>query len=105
VMEKHELGTDLNVPDQLSGSEDGAELAVSLKFKNLKDFTPEGVANQVPELKKLLELRAALTALKGPLGNRPAFRKQMQNLLSDDGSRKKLMDELGMGEGGDGGGE
>lgn len=105
VMEKHELGADLNVPDQLSGTED-AELAVSLKFKNLKDFTPEGVANQVPELKKLLELRNALTALKGPLGNRPAFRKQMQNLLGDEGSRKKLMDELGMGEGGgEGGGE
>lgn len=104
VMEKHELQTDLNVPDKLSG-EEGAELAVSLKFKNLKDFTPEGVANQVPELKKLLELRSALTALKGPLGNRPAFRKQMQSLLGDDASRKKLMDELGMGEGGGGGGE
>jgi len=103
VMEKHELGTDINVPDKLSGSSD-AELAVSLKFKNLKDFTPEGVANQVPELKKLLELRNALTALKGPLGNRPAFRKQMQNLLGDEGSRKKLMEELGMGEGGKGGG-
>lgn len=105
VMEKHELGVDLNVKDKLSGSAEAAELAVSLKFKNLKDFTPEGVANQVPELKKLLELRAALTALKGPLGNRPAFRKQMQNLLDDQDSRKKLMEELGMGEGGGGGGE
>lgn len=104
VMEKHDLGVDLNVPDKLSGSAEAGELAVSLKFKNLKDFTPEGVASQVPELKKLLELRAALTALKGPLGNRPAFRKQMQNLLDDDASRKKLMEELGMGEGGGEGG-
>lgn len=96
VMEKHDLSVDLNVPDQLSGSE--GELAVALKFKNLKDFTPEGVANQVPELKKLLELRNALTALKGPLGNRPAFRKQMQDLLDNDESRKKLMEELGMGD-------
>lgn len=105
VMEKHDLGVDINVADKLSGEAD-AELGMSLKFKTLKDFTPEGVANQVPELKKLLELRAALTALKGPLGNRPAFRKQLQNLLGDEESRKKLMDELGMGEGGgDGGGE
>ncbi len=103
VMEKHELGVDLNVPDKLSGSD--GELAVSLKFKNLKDFTPEGVANQVPELKKLLELRAALTALKGPLGNRPAFRKQMQDLLDNESSRKQLMEELGMGEGGENKGE
>lgn len=105
VMEKHELGVDINVPDELTGEED-AELAVSLKFKNLKDFTPEGVANQVPELQKLLELRNALTALKGPLGNRPAFRKQLQSLLGDEEGRKKLMAELGMGEGGgEGGGE
>lgn len=105
VMEKHELGVDINVPDRLSGGEEDAELGVSLKFKNLKDFSPEGIANQVPELKKLLELRAALTALKGPLGNRPAFRKQLQNVLGDEGTRKKLMDELGMGEGDGGGGE
>lgn len=103
VMEKHDLGVDLNVADKLSGSE--GELAVSLKFKNLKDFTPEGVAQQVPELKKLLELRAALTALKGPLGNRPAFRKQMQDLLDNESSRKQLMEELGMNEGGEGKGE
>ena len=104
VMEKHELGVDINVPDELSGEKD-AELGVSLKFKNLKDFTPEGVANQVPELQKLLELRNALTALKGPLGNRPAFRKQLQDLLGDEAGRKKLMDELGMGKGEGGGGE
>jgi len=94
VMEKHQLGVDMTVPDRLT---DGAgELAVSLRFKNLKDFTPEGVAEQVPELKKLLELRAALTALKGPLGNRPAFKKQLQKLLEDDESRAALMAELGL---------
>lgn len=94
VMEKHQLGVDMTVPDKLTGGE--GELAVSLQFKNLKDFTPEGVAEQVPELKKLLELRNALTALKGPLGNRPAFKKQMQKLLDDDASRAKLLSELGL---------
>jgi type VI secretion system protein ImpB len=94
VMEKHQLGVDMTIPDRLSGTE--GELAVSLRFKNLKDFTPEGVAEQVPELKKLLELRAALTALKGPLGNRPAFKKQLQKLLEDDESRAALMAELGL---------
>jgi type VI secretion system protein ImpB len=94
VMEKHQLVVDMTVPDRLTDG--GGELAVSLRFKNLKDFTPEGVAEQVPELKKLLELRAALTALKGPLGNRPAFKKQLQKLLEDDESRAALMAELGL---------
>lgn len=98
VMEKHELGCELQVPDRLTDSE-GGELAMSLSFKSLKDFTPEGVAEQVPELQKLQALRDALTALKGPLGNRPAFRKQLQKLLEDEGSRQALMNELGLNKG------
>lgn len=100
VMEKHDLGVDINVPDKLSG-EEGAELSMSLKFKSMKDFTPEGVLQQVPELQRLMELRNALTALKSPLGNKPEFRKKLQALLEDDDSRKKLMAELGLGEGGE----
>jgi type VI secretion system protein ImpB len=69
---------------------------VKLEFKTLADFNPEGVVNQVPELKKLLELRNALAALKGPLGNTPAFRKKIQQLLGDETQRTKLMAELGM---------
>ncbi len=33
-------------------------------------------------------------ALKGPLGNVPAFRKAIQGLLEDEGTRKKLLEEL-----------
>ena len=48
----------------------------------------------MPELRQLLELRNALLALKGPLGNVPAFRKAVQNILDDEDLRKKLLDEL-----------
>jgi type VI secretion system protein ImpB len=54
------------------------------------------VAEQVPELQQLLELRAALTALKSPLGNVPAFRKKLQALLGDATAREQLMRELGL---------
>jgi type VI secretion system protein ImpB len=82
VLEKQNLGLTVSVPDKLSGEKD-ASLTVELKFKALNDFGPESIVNQVPELKKLLELRSALTALKSPLGNVPAFRKKLQNLLGD----------------------
>lgn len=110
VMEKHDLAVDLNVPDRLSGNE-GAELSMKLQFKSMKDFSPEGVLNQVPELQKLMELRNALVALKGPLGNRPKFRRMLEGILQDQGSRSKLLEELGLNnsgssnDGGDGGGE
>jgi len=100
VMGKHNLSLDLNVPNQLSG-QDGDELSVSLKFDTMKDFNPESVARQVPELSKVLELREALVALKGPLGNVPAFRRMIQSALSDDDARDKLLKELKVSEGGE----
>jgi type VI secretion system protein ImpB len=96
VLEKQNLGLTASVPDKLSGQKD-ASLTVDIKFKNLNDFGPEAVVNQVPELKKLLELRKALTALKSPLGNVPAFRKKLQSLLGDEANRARLMAELGIG--------
>ena len=96
VLEKQNLGMTASVPDKLSGEKD-ASLTVDLKFKSLNDFGPEAIVNQVPELKKLLELRKALTALKSPLGNVPAFRKKLQSLLGDEANRAKLMAELGIG--------
>jgi len=98
VMEKHNLNTTFSVPDRLSGDEN-AELAVNLQFKSMKDFTPEGILQQVPELQKLMDLRNALTALKSPLGNKPEFRKKLQSLLEDDNARAKLMEELGLNKG------
>ncbi len=96
VLAKQKLKVSLSVPDKLSGEKD-AQLNVELNIKSLNDFGPEAIVQQVPELKKLLELRSALTALKGPLGNVPAFRKKMQALLGDQTTRAKLMAELGLG--------
>lgn len=95
VMAKQGLSLDASVPNRLSNEPD-ASMSVSLKFQTLADFTPEGIVNQVPELKQLLELRAALNALKGPLGNVPAFRKKIQTLLGDTEGRQRLMAELGL---------
>lgn len=97
VMAEQNLSLAINVADKLSGNE-GDEMAMNLKFKGLKDFTPEGIAEQVPELRQLMMLRNALTALKGPLGNLPKFRKRIQELLGDDAARERLMKELGMGD-------
>ncbi len=95
VMKSFGLSLDVAVPDKLS-DEPGQEITASLKFESMKDFSPDSVARQVPELKKLLELRQALQALKGPLGNVPAFRKGIQEILKDEDSRKAIMQELGL---------
>ncbi len=95
VMREQELSLAFTVPNRLSGKE-GDELAVNLRAETLKDLEPDSVAQQVPELRKLTELRDALTTLKGPLGNIPGFRKKLQAILQDDAARERLIKELGI---------
>lgn len=94
VMRSQDLSLKMNVEDKLS--EEGGQMSVDLKFDTLDDFNPESVAKQVPEMNKLLQLRTALQALKGPLGNVPEFRKKLQGLLDDVAAREKLLQELGV---------
>jgi type VI secretion system protein ImpB len=96
VLKEHKLSVEMNVADKLSG-EGNAELPVKLEIKSMRDFEPEGIVAQVPELKRLLELREALTALKGPMSSRRGFRKLLEGLLADDAGRDRLMKELGLG--------
>ena len=95
VMAQQKINTSFNVANKLSGKE-GDELPVNLNIGGMKDFTPAEIAKQVPEMKKLLELREALVGLKSPLGNSVAFRKKLEELLKDPAQREKLMKELGV---------
>lgn len=96
VMGSMSLSLDMNVTDTLS--EENDEMPVHLDVKSMKDLSPESVASQVPELNAMLEMRRALLALKGPLGNVPAFRKTIQKILNEDESRDQMMKELGLGD-------
>lgn len=95
VLKAQNVKVDMTVDDKLSGEAD-AQMAVSLDFQSISDFNPDAIAQKVPELKKMLELRDALKAVKSPLSNIPAFRKKIQNLVDDPEARTKLMKELGL---------
>jgi type VI secretion system protein ImpB len=97
VMAEQDLCVRTRVPDRLQ-DDPQAELDVTLRFAALADFTPEGIAGQVPALQHLQRLRSALITLKGPMGNVPTFRRTLQQLLADDDARTELLRELGAGE-------
>jgi type VI secretion system protein ImpB len=98
VLQKQNIRVQLGVKDRLNpNAQEGDEIAVDLAIKNLKSFDPEEVARQIPELASLLEVREALVALKGPLGNIKDFSKRLKDVLSDDAARERLMKELNLG--------
>ncbi|EJF69542.1 MULTISPECIES: type VI secretion system contractile sheath small subunit [unclassified Pseudomonas] len=96
VLAKQALSLALSVPNRLQDSAEPDELAIRVRINSMKDFNPAQLVEQIPELKKLMDLRDALVALKGPLGNTPSFRKAIENALADDDSRKRVLAELGL---------
>jgi type VI secretion system protein ImpB len=94
VMRESALCVSAQVPIAGRPEDAGATLALELQFASLADFTPERLCEQVAPLREMLRLRRALVALKGPLGNQPAFRRRLQQLLGSAEARAQLEDEL-----------
>lgn len=62
IMKSMGVGLNLKVKNTLQN--DGTDLAVNLKFDKMDDFNPANVAEQVPALKQLMDLREKLKTLK-----------------------------------------
>lgn len=90
AMAAQNLSLKLAVPDKLSGEPD-AQMSVALQVKSLKDFGPDALVENVPELKKLMALRNGLAALRGPLGRRE-FKKRLEEILAT--KAESLLEEL-----------
>jgi len=97
VLKSYDIKLEAVVKNKLSDEPD-AEMAVKLDFNSLKDFSPDAIVDKVPELKKLVELRNALKAVKGPLGNIPEFKKKLNEIVKDEGARERILKELGVEE-------
>ncbi len=88
VMEQMGITTNFNVKNTISPDAD------EMSINSMTDFSPDNIVKQVPELQKLMALREALTALKGPMGNVPEFRKKLLAILSDAEKKEQLMLEI-----------
>jgi len=83
-----------SVQDKLTNNPD-AKINVDLHFKSMEDFEPQRVAEQVPPLKKLLELRTKLSDLRGSLQGNDALEKALLDTVGSEDKLNKLRGELG----------
>lgn len=68
------------VPNTLSGN--GGEFAVEIRFKEMADFRPEAVVQQVEPLRKLLEARTKLADLRNKLAGNDKLEDLLQDVLT-----------------------
>ncbi len=85
----------MKVQNQLT-SED-TKLAVELNFKSMDDFEPARIAEQIPPLKKLLEMRMELTQLLSKMEGNDKLDQLLADVLSNTEKAKELATQMGIG--------
>jgi type VI secretion system protein ImpB len=73
---------------------DNSDTSVELNFQSMKDFEPEQIARQIPEMRALLAMRNLLRDLKSNLLDNATFRQELERILRDDALSNELRAEL-----------
>lgn len=92
VMKSKDLSMEYTVDNKLD--EDGESLNVDLSFENMDSFSPENVARQVPELRRMVAMRNLLQDLRNRVVSTSEFRKQLEAIVQDESALSKLAEEL-----------
>ena len=91
ILRSRELELSYAVEDTIRGE---GEMKVNLKVDSMKAFGPEQVAQQVPEIARLLAARNLLQDLRNRVISVGDFRRQLEAVIKDPAARDKLLAEL-----------
>lgn len=91
VMKSMALKLDYTVENCLSGE---GELPVSLDIDSMDSFHPESVAKAIPQIGRLLAARNLIKDLKSNLLDNRAFRKRLEEILSNPDATRALHEQL-----------
>ncbi|HGB3470273.1 TPA: type VI secretion system contractile sheath small subunit [Salmonella enterica subsp. diarizonae serovar 61:l,v:z35] len=89
-----ELSPSLRLTAENTLTGNGSEENIHLVFRDMKDFEPEQVCRQIPQLKAMLSMRNLLRDLKANLLDNQAFRKELEKILLDPALSAELRSEL-----------
>ncbi len=80
-------------------TDEDTKLAVELNFKSMDDFDPARVAEQVPALKKLLEMRLELTQLLSKMEGNDKLESLLAQVLQSTEKAQEMARQMGISEG------
>lgn len=92
VMKDMKIALKLSVANHIGGQEE--DLEVALKIEGMKSFTPEAVAQQVPQIRALLLLKTLLKEMQSNIDNRKDLRRALNELLANPEAFKAMLAKL-----------
>jgi type VI secretion system protein ImpB len=95
ILEKAAPRLALKVENKLT-DEPNTKLAVELNFKNIDDFEPARIAEQVGPLKELLEMRQRLTQLLSKMEGNDKLEKLLGDVLGNTEKAMALAKQMGI---------
>jgi type VI secretion system protein ImpB len=97
VMSKVNPQLRMKVENLLEG--DGSEMAINLDFKNMEDFEPHRIVEQLEPLKKLMDTRNKLRDLLTKADRSEELETILEDVLSNTNALSSLSSELGVNKG------
>ncbi|ARU26504.1 type VI secretion system contractile sheath small subunit [Cellvibrio sp. PSBB006] len=94
IMSKVNPQLRMKVENMLEG--DGSEMSVNLDFKNMEDFEPHKIVEQIEPLKKLMETRNKLRDLLTKADRSEDLESILEDVLSNTAALSSLSSELGI---------
>ncbi len=86
----------IKVADKLTGGD--GKLAVELNFKHMDDFEPAKIAEQVPALREMLDMRRQLSQLLSKMEGNDKLDQLLQQVLSNRDKAQNMARFLGVAE-------
>ena len=74
---------------------DGTSLSAELRFRNMDDFEPVAIVNQVPALRRLYEARGKLNDLLAKLDGNDKLEAMLQDVVANSDALKELKTQTG----------
>ncbi len=90
-LESVEPAATFRVPNRL-GEAGNEQIGVNLTFRKMDDFSPAGIARQIPALNALLEARSQLANLQRYMDGKVAAEDQLKRLLANPEMMQALRD-------------
>jgi type VI secretion system protein ImpB len=91
VLKSMGVRAEFMVPDR---QHEGEEMKVALNVESMRDFHPEQVARQIPQLARMIGARNLLQDLRNRVISTSEFRKGLEKIVRDPAALDQLIGEL-----------